>query len=486
MTEQHDLEGGVSAAEIRARAGRGALLLGGRSLAIRALGLLSNVALARLLVPSELGVVAFGLAFIGVASFLADAGVGAALIRKPEVEAGDLQAVLGFQLLVSVATGALATAILLAAGSHAGVTGVMAISLPLVALRAPGAVLLERDLSYGPLVVVELVSTLSYYAWAVVTVAAGAGVWGLATAVVVRAAAGSSAMLALVPGGRVRPELDWPRTRGLIRFGLSFQALGLVGLLRDQAINLGTASISGVKALGLWTFSLGLLQVPLLVFDALWKVSYPAMARLLHAGDDPGPELQRALTVVAAAAGLLIVGMVGTAPAAVPVVFGPVWRPAVAVLPWAGLGLAFAGPVSVVSAGYLYARGDARLVLTAVGVASATWVAVGLALLPTLGVRSLGIGILANAVVESLLFRRGLARWVSIDLVRSLLPSTLSVAVAAALGWTVASSLGENTISVVASGAVGAIAYGSAISVLDRAAATSAVRLVRRVARTRP
>ena len=39
----------------------------------------------------------------------------------------------------------------------------------------------------------------------------------------------------------------------------------------------------------------------LLLFEALWRLSFPALSQLMAAGEDPKPLMERGVTVVAAA-----------------------------------------------------------------------------------------------------------------------------------------------------------------------------------------
>ena len=62
-------------ADIKQRAATGAALVAARGLSTQALALAGNIVLARLLVPDELGAVAFGTTIVSVGAF-ADAGMG--------------------------------------------------------------------------------------------------------------------------------------------------------------------------------------------------------------------------------------------------------------------------------------------------------------------------------------------------------------------------------------------------------------------------
>ncbi len=85
-------------------------------------------------------------------------------------------------------------------------TAVMVAAAPITAFRGAGAIVLERQLLYRRLATAETVEMMVYSAWTIVTVAIGWGVWGLATATVVRSLVGTALIVALAPIGVV-----WPR-----------------------------------------------------------------------------------------------------------------------------------------------------------------------------------------------------------------------------------------------------------------------------------
>jgi O-antigen/teichoic acid export membrane protein len=206
---------------------------------------------------------------------------------------------------------------------HLGqVTALMALAIPLMTLRTPGFVLLERELAYRPIVTIEFIESAAFYAWAIAAVAAGWGVWGLATAIIVRSALGSGLMMSRTPDGVVRPRLGWSRIRPMLGFGARFQAVGVINIIRDLGLNLGTVLIAGVSTLGLWNLAYRVMQLPYLLFSSLWRVSYPAMARLLAADEPARPMIERGVGLAAVATGLVLAPLAGSATAFVPAVFG--------------------------------------------------------------------------------------------------------------------------------------------------------------------
>jgi len=467
--------------QVRRLAATALAAVGLRQLAIRVIALGGTIVLARLMLPHDFGAVAIGTTVVAVFGFAADSGIGAGLIRGPRApERADLQSFLGLQLLVTTFLALVTAAIGLPNGVVGRVTVVMVASLPLAAFRSPGVILYERDLRFQPLVIIELVETVIFYVWAIATVLAGWGVWGLATATPVRAAAGAILMSSISPAGFMLPRLSWGRLRGLLGFGLQYQAVNAVALVRDQGLNLGTAVIGGVAVLGLWSLAYRILQLPFLLFDAVWRVSFPAMSRLLAAGEEPRPILERGLAMASMIAGGLLAALVGSAPALVPAVFGHQWSGVERVIPWAAVGLMFGGPVSVATAGYLYAVGDSGSVLLSGTVHALVWFAVSFSLLPVIGVQALGVGWLVSGVAEAAVLVWRIRRHIPLHVLRHLaLPASLA-ALASLAGWLAASRLDPTLASTLAGAALATFIYGVAMLIFRRPLLADMVSLGRR------
>jgi O-antigen/teichoic acid export membrane protein len=445
------------------------------------LGLASNVVLARLLLPEDFGLVALGATIVAFGSLLSDGGLGASLIRQSEPpERADLETVVGYQLILTSVLGVLVGLSALPFGHGAAVAAVMVCALPPLAFRTPGMIMLERNLSYRPVVLVEIIDALTYYGWAIATVVLGWGVWGLATATVARAVAASVAMTRLGPVGFVRPRLSWQRMRAMLHFGARYQAGMVTTLVRDQVVTVGTAAIAGVGTLGIWNLAGKVLQIPFMAFTSLWRVSFPAAARLDQSGEDIGPALERAVGVVACVTGAMLAALVGAGPALVPSVFGAPWEEAASVLPWASLGLMLNGPLSATTVGVLYAKGEASLVLRGLIAGGVAFWAVAFPLLPGLGVQALGLGWLVASLVEAAVFVRGAARHTSARLVAALAPCALSAAAGAALGWSLASAGRPTLVTAVVSGALAESVYLLCVLLFARRRLLDALRIVRR------
>jgi O-antigen/teichoic acid export membrane protein len=406
-------------ATIRRRGAVGATLLTIRAAAAQAVAFGGTLVLTHMLSPKQFGVVAFGITVVTIGNFLSDGGLGVALIRKPgDPTVDELRTLLGFQLLAGCGIAVCVALVGFRTGTTGAVAAVMACSLPLLALRAPHAIALERRLDYRAIASIEFTESLSYYLWAIATVAAGWGVWGLASAAIVRALTGSVLMAVASPLGAITPRLARGTLRSMLGFGVGYQAVGLTALARSQGVNLVVVAVGGEVLLGYWTIANQLMQVPFWLFNALWRVSYPTMARLRAHAEDTAATVERFARIGALTTGAALVPLAASAHFLVPVLFGVHWAPSAGPLPWASAGLVVSGPISVASAGYLYAEGDVQTPLKATLVNGAIWLAVTAVLLRPIGIAAVGIGWMLASWTEASIFARALRRRAHVALER--------------------------------------------------------------------
>ena len=149
-----------SPATIRDRGAVGAVLLTMRTAGAQVVAFVGTVVLAHQLSPTALGMVALGTTVVTIGNFFADGGLGAALIRRADHPSVDeLRALLALQLVLATVISLAVAVVGFRAGTTGAVTAIMACSLPLLALRAPHAIALERALEYRPIAATEFAAS---------------------------------------------------------------------------------------------------------------------------------------------------------------------------------------------------------------------------------------------------------------------------------------------------------------------------------------
>ena len=468
------------AAEIRTKALSGVAMVAGRDVLVKVTALLGNVAFARLLSPSNFGTVAFGLVMLQFVQLLSDGGLGVGLIRRPEApDAEDLRVLLGYQLILTITlAGAIAAIGAIGPFGRAGlVTAVMMCSLPLFAFRVPSSIVFERNLNYAPLVRVEIVEQVAYYVWGIGSILLGAGVWGLASAAIVRVLVGTAAMLSVSPIARLVPGYSWPRLKPMLGFGIKFQAVGLVGTGGEQLLNVGVAGIGGLAVLGLWAMASRLLQIPFLLFNALWRVSYPAAAQLLVAGESARKMIERGLGLAAVGTGVILAPVTGSLSPLIPAALGHRWAPVADILPPIFFALQVSGPISVATAGYLYAVGDTTAVLRAVSVTSLMWLLVSLPLLPSMGPMALGVGGMVSAFAEIPFLSIPAHRRTGASFLKPVLMPWIAASFAGGCGWLVSRTVSHGFIAALLGATVALCFYVCPVVLFRREEVLTIIRL---------
>lgn len=438
----------LSGNEVRRRASAGLFYITSSGAVLLVIGFVGNLVLARLLTPHDFGVIALGATVINLATTLADGGLAAALIRREDTPSrAELGSLTALQLMITSTIAVVAIAVALQFGEAGRIASVMIVSLPLSAFQIGGRVILIRELAFARTSFTDVVSMGAFYTWSITTAALGAGAWSMATGTVLRAGVSTAVLVSLSPVGWLWPSVRNIRTlMPTVRFGIRFQLAWITHTLREQVINAGTAAISGVTVLGEWSLASRLMQLPTLIFDSVWRVSYPAMAHLLAEREDPKPILEKAARIAAVAAVLVLAPFAAAMPELVPRLFGEHWSDAGAVVPLASLGLLLVGPISVSATGYLNAANRPGEVLRATLLATAVMIPVSFALLPSIGILALGIGWIVEGSISAMALARYVRRSCGARLISRVAAPTVIGAVAGAAGW-LAGSAGPASIA---------------------------------------
>jgi len=290
-------------------------------------------------------------------------------------------------------------------------------------------------------------------------------------------------MAIMSPLGLVRPRWDWQAVRPLMRFGVKMQAVAAVSIAREQGMNVAVAAIAGVATLGVWNLAWRVLQAPYMLFATVGRVAYPAMSRLLAAGEDPRPAIERGVATVCVATTLILVGMVGFAPA-LPALVGADWGDVPETLLWAALALVLGAPTTVVMWGYLYAADAVGVVVRFVLVQSVVWFAVALPLLPELDAPAIGIGWVAGATVHATLLARTGRRRTGTRFARSLAAPTALGVLGGALGWSIAEAGDATVLAGLAGAAAGELALIGGLALVQRSLLRETYGLLQRAVRS--
>jgi lipopolysaccharide exporter len=313
---------------------------------------LATLVLARLLVPSEFGLVAFALAVIYYLEYVTDLGLGAALIYRSDAEDPRVSStafwigVLGAVVLFAASW--LAAPLLADVGPGDAVVPlfrVLALQFLFSALGKAHEYRLRRSLQFRKLFWPELAGGLAKGGLSVVLAVAGAGAWSL----VIGQLAGTltqSVGLWIVHPFRPRLAISRQHVAPMMRFGLGIVAVGLLGQGAKNFDYVVVGGKLGAAALGVYYLAF---RLPELVIVSGFRVAndvlFPFYARLrdgrVEGDDDLRRGYLRTIRLGAMVAWPAALGMAALALPLVLTLYGERWRGAAApmafVAIWAGL-----------------------------------------------------------------------------------------------------------------------------------------------------
>ena len=299
------------------------------------LQLASLVVLARLLTPSDYGLVAMVVAVVGVGEIVRDLGLSTAAVQSPtltDAQRDNLfwaSAVLGTLLLTLVLLGGHVIAAFYGHPELVGISQALSLVFLLNGLATQYRAGLNRSLRFGALAAVDITAQVAGLSTAVVLALSGVGYWSLVAQQLVQ---GSVTLVLVVLSGGWLPRR--PRrgvgTRPLFVFGINLVAGQMVGYAGRNTDTLVIGQRFGAVGLGTYNRAFQLVMVPLgQVRQPSTTVALPVLARLQDDDQRYGAYLVRGQLAFGYT---LVVGLAIAAGAAQPLVallLGPQWSASV-------------------------------------------------------------------------------------------------------------------------------------------------------------
>jgi O-antigen/teichoic acid export membrane protein len=310
---------------------------------------LTTAVMARLLTPAETGIYVVANAFIMLADNFRQFGVGVYIVQAREVDRVVMRSAFTVTFLISAA---ICAAIFLSADAIARFYGepevaallrIAVLGFVAIPFASPITSLLQRELAFGALAIVNVAMAATSSAVTVALGLAGVGpasyVWGFV--------AGSAA--SAVAAVAARPE-SWifrpcfAEVRRLVTFGTVTSAVTVMNMAYEMLPRLAFGRLLGFDAVGIYARAVTVCQLPdRVIVSALQPVVLPAMAARTRAGGDLKAAYLRGHSLMSAVQWPALVGLALLANPVVAVLLGPQWEavpPLVRVIALANMALA--------------------------------------------------------------------------------------------------------------------------------------------------
>ncbi len=413
----------------------------------RAVLLVNTVILARLLQPSDFGVLALATLALGIFAFLGELGLGSAFTIRQDLDRRAQGTVLSLMLVGGgITAGAVAALSPLAADVFDEprlhpVLAALSLVLLINGFTWFYEQVLTRELEFRRRFVALMAQALTNLVVAVSFALLGAGIWSLVAGQLAGMVAQGGAQLRLSPY-RVRPAWDRKVAGEMIAAGRGFMALGGLTFVRQNLDYFAVARVLGSRPLGFYSMAYRLSDLPAsAIAGPIANVTFPAFARMRSREADVSAPFLKTLRFVALVTAPMGLGLSAASRPFTLAVFGNTWSPMIGVLAVLGL-WAVLRPLQLTCSWFLNSLGRAGMSAILTG-ASVALLAPGTFLAAQSGIEAVAWVMVGEAVVVLGLYAWAIGR--SGVPVRAQASALWPVAVASPLAWLSAWGVGRST-----------------------------------------
>lgn len=280
--------GDIDLSTVKARSVSGIVTLISRSFIQRLIGTIGFFLLSVFLGRPDIGLFIAVNDLVSILGYFSDIGLAASLVQKRDrVSINDLRTTFTLQQTLVIILILLAIIFSNPIISYYHVEGPgtllyfsLLLAFFLSSLKTIPSVILERQLRFEVLALVEVIESVIFYTVAVIMASKGMGVTAYAVAVLLRGVVGTVVLYKLG---------SWPlgiafskdSFKSLLSFGLPYQLNSLMAVIKDRFVNIVLWRLVGADGIGIIGWAQNWSQLPLrFVMDNVTKVTFPAFSRL--------------------------------------------------------------------------------------------------------------------------------------------------------------------------------------------------------------
>ncbi|WP_169823937.1 teichuronic acid biosynthesis protein TuaB [Bacillus marinisedimentorum] len=295
--------------------------------------LLQYVILARLLTPSDFGLMGMIIVIIGFAQVFTDAGVGTAIIQRKSVTRNELSSLywlnvfLGFLVFSGVILLAPAISNFYNQPNLEELIHYIAFIFLIIPFGQQFQYLIQRNLQFNLLARIEMVSFSTGVLASIILAVLDFGVMSLIWGQIITNAT-KTIQFTIHGWKHHKPSFHFrfKEITGYLNFGLNQMGSRIVSYFASNVDYMLIGRYLGSEALGIYTVAYQLIVIPVSKINPIiTKVAYPVFSKEQDNNKTVGSgfiQISKLLSVVTFP---LLVGMMATSPVLVPVVFGDKW-----------------------------------------------------------------------------------------------------------------------------------------------------------------
>ena len=288
--------------------------------------------LARLLTPTDFGLLAMVVVFTNLVMIFRDFGLTAALIQRKGVTEEHLSSSFWLNILTGLLLAFLLAALAPAIAYFYGEDRLTLIIIVLAStffISSFGIVqtaLFTKELNFKPLAIIEILAVAISGTVAVVLAFSGFGVWSLVWQQVISSFV---IVISLWTLSSWRPKFlfRWQRVKELLGFGLNLTGFSFVNYFNRNLDNLLIGKFLGSAPLGFYNLAYQLLLFPINnISQVIGRVMFPSLSAIQDDKSSVRNIYIKGTRYIAAVTFPLMMGLLVVAPQFIMVVFGSQWE----------------------------------------------------------------------------------------------------------------------------------------------------------------
>jgi len=297
---------------------------------MRGIGLVSTLILARLLEPTDFGIIAMAMMVVGLLEILSHLGVDLALIRLSEPDRADYDSAWTLQLLISAG---LAAVIFATAPLAAGffdepkllpVVQALSARALIIGFSNIGTVDFRRHFDFAREFRYNVYKKLAGFVIVVTAAVILRNYWALVIGMTVGVAAHVMIGYAMHP---YRPRVCFERMRGLLSYSFWMVGSRIVDFATMRIDQLLVGRLGGTQFMGNYHLGFELATLPTIeLVQPIARGVYPTYARQIDQPEALFASYLKTLGVVALLCTPISLGLAAVADEAVPLLLGEKWR----------------------------------------------------------------------------------------------------------------------------------------------------------------
>ncbi|AKD03920.1 lipopolysaccharide biosynthesis protein [Pontibacter korlensis] len=304
-------------------------------------------AMARLLAPEAFGLVAISSVILRFGSYFANMGLTKALVQKEELEPQHIRAAFTASLVLGLLFTGITWLLAPFAADFFGnpdvtpIVQVMALSFLISGVSVTSLSLLERDMRFKLISIIEMAAyVISYLGAGIVLAYLDFGVWSLIYATLLQATLSAIGAYAAVRHSVV-PQLNLAPYKPLFSYGSRMSFISLLEFLSQEFGTILIGRVLGSYKLGLYNRAYMLVNLPMYMLTRTFtKVVFPSFSKIQNDIQKLGRIYLSSITLLAAIVIPACFGISVAAPELVRIVLGEQWGESVPVLQVLSIGIA--------------------------------------------------------------------------------------------------------------------------------------------------